>query len=253
MKRKPAVIFLSGWALGPGVWFLQEKYFSADRAIMVSYHSGVEEASRDGQGPSLYGLNALKAINRETEDPMVLTGWSLGALVALELALLMPEKIKSLVLIGGTSRFTQAPDYHGGLPRVLVERMKKSLTRNPGQTLEKFFSLMFTSQEREEGIMEQFQKGYLSPGQNWSEKELAAGLDFLINQDLREKLGKIKVPSLIIHGDRDEICPPAAACYLHAQLKNSQLQMLPGCGHVPFLSKAEVFNEIVRRWLDDLH
>ncbi|PHJ38218.1 hypothetical protein P378_10325 [Desulforamulus profundi] len=56
MKRKPAVIFLSGWALGPGVWFLQEKYFSADRAIMVSYHSGVEEASRDGQGPSLYGL-----------------------------------------------------------------------------------------------------------------------------------------------------------------------------------------------------
>ncbi|SHE78652.1 aminotransferase class I/II-fold pyridoxal phosphate-dependent enzyme [Desulforamulus putei] len=79
---RPSVIFLSGWALGPGVWFLQEKYFSADRAIMVSYHSGVEEASRDCQGPSLYGLNALKAINRETEDPVVLTGWSLGALVA---------------------------------------------------------------------------------------------------------------------------------------------------------------------------
>ena len=250
---KSCAVFLQGWASHPEVWACQKADLSVEQVIRADYHKGVTDP-QTRNGTSLYAVAALEAVNRETEkdQEVVLIGWSLGAMVVLELGLYIPEKIKGIILVGGTGRFTQAPDYQHGLPRAVVERLKKRLTRNPEQTLREFYALMFTPEEREAGYEEHFNKGILSGGMNWSGEELEAGLDFLINQDLRHRLAALKVPSLILHGEKDEICPSSAGLYLKENLRNSQFKLLQGCGHVPFLTQSKVFNKIVKGWITDL-
>lgn len=252
MKDKAVLVFLSGWAAGPEVWLEQEQYFTSCDTFKISYHLGIDAPFAEQQSFSLYARAAIEAINRECDSRVILAGWSLGALVALELALLAPERIQALIIAGGTGRFTSAEGYDGGLRAVLAERMQKKLARNPEQTLHEFYSQMFTAREHEEGLMEQFLKIRKMVGLNWSQNELAGGLDYLLTQDLRESLGEVKAPAIILHGTDDWICSEAAGRYLHARLGCSQLHLLPGCGHMPFLSSAKVFNELVGRWLDDL-
>jgi len=236
------LVLLHGWAAGPEVWACQEKYFSEERIVKVNYHKGVKDARID-HCLSLYATAAMELIDRATDRKAVLLGWSLGALVALELALYFPEKIKSLVLAGGTGCFTQAPGYSAGLPRVVVERMQKRLSKNVDQTLDGFYSLMFTAEERQTGFEERFRQGVLSQGLNWSKEELAAGLNYLLVRDLRCCLKDIDLPVLIVHGERDVICSAAGGLYLHENLSNSQFTIKKiGAHSMGFsLKEGEVF------------
>lgn len=243
------MLYLSGWASTPKVWSYHEEFFSQFRFINGHYYKGLDGITINDKGPSSYGEATFQLI-KEERDPLILVGWSLGAMVALELALFAPEKVGGLVLVGGTSRFTNVGDYDAGLPRVVVERMKKKMTRNHVGTLADFQSLMFTAKEREAGFPKRYHQ-VLTSEVPWSERELMTGLNYLLEQDLREKLKDIRVPTLVIHGDRDEICPVKAGLYLHEGIQDSAFKRLPNCGHVPFISSAQDYYEAIERWLNE--
>lgn len=56
-------------------------------------------------------------------------------------------------------------------------------------------------------------------------------LDELARIDLRADLPKIKCPTVIIHGDKDKICPPSAANFLKEHIVGSELIILKEVGH----------------------
>ncbi|HVN67370.1 MAG TPA: alpha/beta hydrolase, partial [Candidatus Sulfotelmatobacter sp.] len=76
------------------------------------------------------------------------------------------------------------------------------------------------------------------------EKELRQ----LETADLRDQLPKIKCPTLIIQGDQDEICLPAAARSLVGNIKNSELVMLAGVGHAPMVEAPDKFYALVNNY-----
>jgi pimeloyl-ACP methyl ester carboxylesterase len=49
-----------------------------------------------------------------------------------------------------------------------------------------------------------------------------------------------------VQGEADRIVPPEQARFLSEHLPGSRLVMLPGAGHVPFITQAARFNEIVK-------
>ncbi|MDR0803898.1 MAG: alpha/beta fold hydrolase [Rickettsiales bacterium] len=61
--------------------------------------------------------------------------------------------------------------------------------------------------------------------------------------------GNIKIPTLIIHGDCDEVCPYDLSVKLHELIKTSELETLPGCGHQYKERLGEVV-DIVGNWLN---
>ena len=63
------------------------------------------------------------------------------------------------------------------------------------------------------------------------------------------ELSKIKAPTLIIHGSKDEICLPTAAQYLQNNIQNSKLVMLEGVGHAPLVEAAERFNQLLGEFM----
>jgi 3-oxoadipate enol-lactonase len=63
-------------------------------------------------------------------------------------------------------------------------------------------------------------------------------------RDMRlcDDLPKIKVPTLILVGDSDPACPPAAARTLHAGIAGSQLVVLANAAHLPNIEQCDSFN-----------
>lgn len=79
--------------------------------------------------------------------------------------------------------------------------------------------------------------------------ETAAAADF----DPAERLHTITVPTLIIAGRYDIICPPElTAERLHATLPYSQLVILDHSTHFPFKEEPERFTAVVGQWLTQL-
>lgn len=67
--------------------------------------------------------------------------------------------------------------------------------------------------------------------------------------DLTGELRKVMAPALIVAGDKDIICPPAAARQIHLSLPNSKLLVIEDCGHFMWLEQADEFNSQVPQFL----
>jgi pimeloyl-ACP methyl ester carboxylesterase len=67
--------------------------------------------------------------------------------------------------------------------------------------------------------------------------------------DLRDVLGHIEVPTLLLHGDADERSPSSVAEALHAAILASSLVVMPGLGHESYLEAPQAFNTEVRDFL----
>ena len=59
---------------------------------------------------------------------------------------------------------------------------------------------------------------------------------FLLVKIAPPLLGKITVPTVIIHGALDHICPVGAAYYLNSQIPGSMLHIFPTAAHAPHLT-----------------
>ena len=64
-----------------------------------------------------------------------------------------------------------------------------------------------------------------------------------------EALRGIRVPTLIVHGDRDRFFPPAVPVALYGLLPDAELCILPNTGHTPPRERPEWFNAIVLDFL----
>jgi len=70
--------------------------------------------------------------------------------------------------------------------------------------------------------------------------------------DLTGELRKVVAPALIVAGDKDIICPPAAARQIHLSLPNSKLLLIEDSGHFMWLEQAKEFNSEVLQFLQAL-
>lgn len=70
-------------------------------------------------------------------------------------------------------------------------------------------------------------------------------------EDLRDVLPHIRVPTLLVYGDKDVRAPLAVAEALHAAISDSTLVVLPDIGHVCNTEAPEAFNGAVRSFLHD--
>jgi pimeloyl-ACP methyl ester carboxylesterase len=71
-------------------------------------------------------------------------------------------------------------------------------------------------------------------------------------QDLRDVLPRINVPTLLLYGDKDVRSPLSVAEDLYARIPTSRLVVMPGVGHVSNMEAPEFFNVEVRRFLREV-
>jgi pimeloyl-[acyl-carrier protein] methyl ester esterase len=246
---KQDFILIHGWGTDAAIWTKTQEYLQKEhRVFALTLPQAINLDT--------YWQAVLQLIKKQDLQQVVLLGWSMGSLVALQTAKRCPEKIKALVLVSSTGKFAaESPEkaspqnYPGGIPAALVHRMEKRLIKNPSATFHDFYRLMFSPMEKSAGMDRMIMEKYLLPGQQWSVEPAIAGLKFLLACDTRGDLAEITCPVLLIHGAEDAICPLAGALFLADKLKG-QMVIFPDCGHIPFLTNTSDFHKCLMEWID---
>lgn len=228
------ILLINGWAADPSIW---ETVQPSEACLYYDVNQSSKQSDL---------LTNIKQ-NCPPQEKLTVIGWSMGGLLALELAASCPEKIRDLILISSTACFVQKENYTAGLPRAIVRQLKRRIKRDTLNARRDFFQQMFTPAEKEVCTKFLQQEPALQ-----ETSSLLSGLDYLETCDLRPLLPKLQLPVQILHGSDDAICPVTAGRYLAQHLPQAKLLELPGCGHVPFLAQKEYCQEhIFRRIFHD--
>lgn len=169
-------------------------------------------------------------------------GLSWGGALALALYRRHPEVPASLLLAGAYAGWA------GSLPPEVVServaRARRELERPPEEWVAGYISGFF-SEAAAPGLAAEFEAimRELHPG------GIRTMLKAMAEADLRDVLPHIRVPTLLVYGERDQRSPLSVAEELHARISTSELVILPGVGHVACAEAPEAFNDAVRAFL----
>jgi len=72
-----------------------------------------------------------------------------------------------------------------------------------------------------------------------------------VNEDLRQDASKIKVPTLLIWGEKDNQTPLRQAHILNRQIKKSRLEVLSSAGHFSFIDEPTKTLKLIEQFLNE--
>lgn len=234
MNRKQQVfLWISGWSVPADLWEPYYKEWPSANHYSLSFDKceQVEQITEH----AVYTLQQIKA------KQVIVVGWSLGAMVALQLALRFPEQISHLFLIGGVAEFVKRNRTEIGWNERVVRRMKKQLQVDVWDVIRSFDQKMFSTVEHQAGDWERWNERFRKNLPPLS--SLQAGLDFLQQFSLGIHGNQIRIPVFLLSGDEDSICSTEATLALAKQLPRSTCTIWKESGHACFWTQRERFQQ----------
>lgn len=213
---------------------------------------GLTGPDPNGDYSMRYSADLLRRLLDRLEiEKAVIVGNSSGGRLAWVFSTLHADRVASLVLLapGGYPRSTPLPL---GL-RIARSRIFSPLLEHilPRSQVRKGIEASFgdASKVRDEDVTRSYELA-LRPG---NRRALGETVRQSEAEDLSETIRTIRVPTLILWGDRDSVVPadPDASRFAH-DIAGSRLVMLPGVGHLPQEEVAEESSAIVDDWLGEI-
>jgi pimeloyl-ACP methyl ester carboxylesterase len=171
------------------------------------------------------------------ERPSVM-GVSFGGILALEFAARFPNRLQNLVVQGVGARFER-----GLLQRVAGLVLARFPLPADNPFINQFFNLLFGGRQRPGPLFE------FVTSKCWQTDQSVMAHRFRLVEQFRmdERLDRIRVPSLVLAGDRDLLVSENSLRALGEGIPRARLVRLPGCGHLAFVTQpARVANEVHR-------
>jgi pimeloyl-[acyl-carrier protein] methyl ester esterase len=231
MRDARDVVLLHGWGSGAAVW--DELKRGLERRYRV--HALPLPGYGPDAAPPADSMPAMvAAVTRLAPRRCSVVGWSLGGEVALAWARHAPRQVKRLALIATTPCFTRKPGWPCATAPEVLREFRQALAADRADTLARFAGAQGKGDARRGRFADVLQKLYQ---RDFPDAVLAAGLAVLAEADLRGELSRVRQPTLVLHGARDRIVPPAAGMRLAAALPDARFELMRTCAHAPFLSQ----------------
>ncbi|WDR03891.1 alpha/beta hydrolase [Devosia algicola] len=194
------------------------------------------------------GADSIEALARSVLEqsgsgPFALAGLSMGAIVAMEVLRQAPNRVERLALLDC--------NYRAELPERAARRTGEMARAQSG--------------ELEQMIAEQVAPSYFTvPGKSEPrltslvlDMALSLGPAVFVRQSLAvrgradqsQTLGQSKVPTLILCGEYDRVCPPEMHEDLHGLMTNASLVKISNAGHLPTLDQPLETNSALSEWI----
>ncbi|MBL4900011.1 MAG: pimeloyl-ACP methyl ester esterase BioH [Colwellia sp.] len=258
------LILLHGWGLNSAIWQpmianLPSEFTDIFHVITIDLPGFGSNVNKKINPYSL--ANVCEHITNIIEQPAIYLGWSLGGLVATEMALKHPEKVLALITVASSPRFVEQRTekiiddqvvnqlvWSGIKPQVL-NAFHQQLQIDAKKTINGFLKLQAMGSPHVRQDIKQISQ--LVFQYDMAKKNtLDESLKLLEISDYRLKLKDIKQPFLRLYGSADSLVPKAIIEQVAKLSKQtSEQHIFIGASHAPFISHPDEFTEILTNWL----
>jgi len=190
-------------------------------------------------------------------EKMVLLGHSYGGFIALEYALRYPDRLTGLMLCGA------GPNLH----HVELAMANAAARGTPEQMATLEVALGQPSPDDAaaaaawRGILSlyferphpEFEEAFFRTTRFRHRAQNRSLIDCLPGFDVSDRLGEIRVPTLILQGAGDWILPPEPCSTLLGAIPGSRTVIFERSGHLPFVEEPDRFLAVVQDWLAELN
>ena len=238
-EAKPALLCLHGWGLNAAVWEPLAEQLAGCARLMAPDLPG--HGARAGEGRFGDLGSAADDLAEGLDGPATVVGWSLGGLLALDMAQRHPDKVAHVVLVAATPRFVQAADWPHAVRAEVLAGFARDLSRDYRATLTRFLALQVRGVPGRAASLRDLKARCLQALPH--PRALAEGLDVLRDCDLRPRLAALKAPVSAVLGALDTLVPGAVAGDLRRLRPEMPVEVLPGAGHAPLLTHVNALAE----------
>jgi len=214
---------------------------------------GLTPEPDDDEGISItrYGRYVNALCDKLGLDRIELVGNSMGGFIAAEVAIQFPERVSRLALVSAagitSADVLQAPILTIG--RVATALATNSAARHrllAARPITRHMSLALVARHprllKADLAYEGFFKGAGKPG---FDDALRASLEY----DFRDRLPDVKVPTLIVWGEKDSIIPVRDADEFERLIDDSRKVVMEDTGHIPMAERPQAFNDVLVEFL----
>ncbi|WP_153447965.1 pimeloyl-ACP methyl ester esterase BioH [Vibrio algicola] len=239
------IVLIHGWGMNGAVWQ------PTIDALSVKFR--VHSVDLPGYGlshaQSAQDLDDMcQQVLAQAPQKAVYLGWSLGGLVATNIALNHPDRVSKLITVASSPKFAAEKGWRGILPKVLTD-FTSQLTSNFKLTIEGFMLLQALGSPSARHDVKAIKKQVFSRPMPDPEA-LRIGLDILSEVDLRPGLSDISMPFLRLYGRLDGLVPNKVATLVSELAPSSECCIFHSSSHAPFMSEPELFCETVEGFLE---
>lgn len=173
------------------------------------------------------------------ENPTVF-GVSFGGVLALEFAARHSHRLDRLIVQGAGARFER-----GLIQQVAGTVLSRFPLPSDNPFINQFFNLLFGSRPKDEALFEFVTR------QCWQTDQsvMAHRFQLVESFNMDEKLHRVRVPALVLAGDRDVLVSPRSLTDLCDGLPDGRFVRLPNCGHLACVTRPNLVAEQVREFL----
>jgi len=223
----PALLLIMGLGYSSDMWHHIEAGLAAHFRLVVFDNRGIGRSS-PAAGPHLISTmaeDAAAVLDAVGIEQAFVLGMSMGGYIAQELVLSHPKRVKALVLA-----CTACGGAHAVRPKQEVLDAAIARARMPAaEGVRAMIPYVYdpsTPQERIEADMVIRLAQYPDPDTYLGQIE---GIRMWQSCD---RLATLRVPTLILHGEHDELIPPANGQLLADHIRGSELHIIPHASHI---------------------
>jgi len=236
-----ALFLLHGNAGSGRVWNRVISELASSYRVIAHDRQGFGESDKSEIGsfsPHDYATELRNLMDALNIDKAHVCGLSLGGMIAQCFALMYPERVNGLVLVGTTADRTgrSVPDTLAELERDGWPAVSKRLVQS-----------WFRPESDPDDIAEAYEIA-LQSSQRMRELTLTALGSF----DIKSDIHRIIAPTLVIVGEQDQTCPLSMAEIIRKSVAGSRLVTIPACAHLVPVEQPQAFLETLSSFLREI-
>ncbi len=243
------LVLIHGWGLNSGIWQpLVNKlapYLKVITIDLPGYGTNIDHTIA-----SYCLADIARQVVQAVNEPAIYAGWSLGGLVATEIATEYKSASLGLVTIASSPCFVaqSLPQPWPGIKANLLADFHRQLSQDTGKTIAGFLKIQAMGSPHIRQDLKEIKQlimQYDTPQQQVLDDSLA----LLETVDLRQKLSDINIPFLRLYGRLDSLIPKTVIPLVDELAPKSVGHVFAKASHAPFISHAEDFFNVLLSWL----